>query len=181
MKKNYKMKKTISVKMFISELGENFSEHIKKRMMDIDIRCVLTRKDSNYIVDVKHVEHLKYDSSETSEFSGVKREYIYGKFAVVDGKLYFSKDFQDTKDDMKCEIVDYIYDSLDTNEIAVSENENTESNINAKEVTDDNIDFIIDSILRKCPKVSQKYLDIVHEMLSHAEIKRKNTLHITTY
>ncbi|WP_446898666.1 hypothetical protein ACSVC9_01720 [Clostridium sp. LBM24168] len=185
MKKNYKMKKTISVKMFISEFGENFSEHIKKRLMDLEVRCVLTRKNSNYIVDVKHVEHLKYTSSEESEFAGLKREYIYGKFAVADGILYFSKDFEDTKDTMKCEVVDNIYNSLSTNEIVIDEEGNTEGNtdesINAREVNDDNIDFIIDSILEKCPQVSQKYLDIVHEMLSHADIKRKNTLHISTY
>ena len=44
MKKNYKMKKTISMKMFVSELGENFSDHMKEKLLELDIRCVLTRK-----------------------------------------------------------------------------------------------------------------------------------------
>lgn len=167
--------------MFITEFGENFSERIKKRLMDLEVRCVLTRRNSNYILDIKHVEHLKYKSSEKSESAELKREYIYGRFAVSDGVLYFSKDFEDTNDVMKCEVVDNIYDSLKTDEIVISEDESKEEDIIAKEVNDDNIDFIIDSILEKCPQVSQKYLDIVHEMLSHADIKRKNTLHITTY
>lgn len=179
MKKNYRMKKTISVKMFISELGENFSDHIKKRLMDLDVRCVMTRKEINYVVDLKHVEHLRYDTPEGNGTS--KKEYVYGKFAVVDGALYFSQNFENTNSAMKSQVVDKIYDSMDTNEITVNLESSKEDDINAKEINDDNIDFVIDSILKECPQVSQKYLDIVHEMISHADIKRKNTLHISTY
>jgi hypothetical protein len=43
-KKIYNMKRTISVKRFIIELGENFSEHVKKRLLDLEVRCVLTQR-----------------------------------------------------------------------------------------------------------------------------------------
>ena len=45
MKKNYNMKKTIAMKGFISEFGEVLSEKMKKRLLELEIRTVLTRKE----------------------------------------------------------------------------------------------------------------------------------------
>ncbi|MBA5849956.1 hypothetical protein H2684_01300 [Clostridium sp. cel8] len=176
MKKNYRMKRTISVKMFISEFEQCFSEHIKKRLMDIDLRCVLTRKDKKYVVDIKHVEHIKYNSKSENGENSSDKEYVYGRFICSEDMLYFSNDFDNTNDFMKAEVVDNIYNSMNTEEVLIDEEE-----LKGKQVNDGNIDFIIDSILEVCPDVSQKYLDIVHEMISHSEIKKKNTFHVSNY
>jgi hypothetical protein len=177
MRKNYRMKRTISVKMFIAEFGENFSELVKKRLMDVDVRCVLTRKDKKYVVDIKHVEHLRYDSKSQSGIETSNREYVYGRLVQYNDCLYFSNDFENTNDFMKHDVVDDIYNSMKGDEVVTDENQD----MRAKQVTDENIDFIIDSILKVCPEVSQKYLDIVNEMTSHAEIKRHNTFHVSNY
>ena len=66
MKKNYKMKKTISLKMFIAEFGENFSDHMKKRLLELEVRCVLTRKEDSNKLDLKHVEHTQHEYDSTT-------------------------------------------------------------------------------------------------------------------
>lgn len=162
MKKNYKMKKTISVKMFIGELGESFSEHIKKRLLELEVRCVLTRKEQN-VLDLKHVEHTKYDcnSDLLQESTKNQKEYVYGQFIVVDDVLYFSDKCIESDTVMQSPIVNTIFNSLD-GEIMIFD-EDTK----ARKIDDSNIDFVIDSILTVCPQVSQSYLDIVKSMLSH--------------
>lgn len=161
MKKNYRMKKTISMKGFIAELGDNFSEHMKKRLMELEVRCVLTRKEDEYRVDIKHVEHTKYDDSEISEDKSQK-EYAYGQFVVNEGILYFSDRCMESTEVMQSPIVNTIYASLS------SEGMITDENGSAKKIDDSNIDYLIDSILSVCPQVSQKYVDIVKDMMSHS-------------
>lgn len=159
MKKNYKMKKTISIKMFIEELGENFSEHMKKRLLELEVRCVLTRKEEN-ILDLKHVEHTQHDCDPNLEDSTGQREYVYGQFIVVDGVLYFSDKCMENNSVMQSPIVDTIFNSL-SGEIMIFDEDSK-----SKKVDDSNIDYVVDSILSVCPQVSQSYLDIVKGMLS---------------
>lgn len=167
MKKNYRMQKTISMKRFISELGEDFSEHIKKRLLELEVRCVLTRKEDNYRLDIKHVEHTKYDCTCNSEhgLNTCKKEYVYGQFMVSEGVLYFSESCTESDVVMQSPIVNTIYSSLS------DENMICDEDINEKKVDDSNIDYVIDSILTVCPEVSQRYKDIMKDMLSHAERK----------
>lgn len=151
-KQIYKIRKTISIKRFISELGGNFSKHIKERLLDLEIRCVLTRDEKNHILDIKHVEHLKNDCT---------KEYVYGEFLVLDDNLYFSEKCLEKATVMESPIVKKIYASLDTEEII-------NSDVKCKKIDDSNIDFIIDSILESCPDVSEKYRSIVNGMIYRA-------------
>lgn len=167
-KKNYKMKKTISIKMFISEFGENFSDHMKKRLLELEVRCVLTRREDNYRLDLKHVEHTQYDCDSTGELNTCKKEYAYGQFIVIDGILYFSESCETNDKVMQSPVVDVIYNSLNSEDTICDEG------TNAKKIDDNNIDCIIDTILTVCPQVSQTYLDIVEEMTSRAENKMKS-------
>ena len=89
--KIYNIKKTISVKYFISEFGENFTAHMKKRLMELEVRCVLVRKEENYILNLKHVQHTQYRSNKKDPSSVTEKEYAYGQFIVVEGILYFSE------------------------------------------------------------------------------------------
>jgi hypothetical protein len=41
-----------------------------------------------------------------------------------------------------------------------------------KALNDDNIDYVVDSILKVCPQVSQKYISIVKGMISRSETDR---------
>ncbi len=173
MRKNYKIKKTISVKQFISEFGENFSEHMKERLLDLEVRCVLTRKEEDNTLDLKHVEHTKYDCP--SGNSSKEKEYVYGEFTAVEGILYFSEKCAENDDVMVSPITNVIFNSLNSEDMIIDEN------TNAKKVDDTNIDFIIDSILSVCPEVSQRYLDIVREMTSRSESKLLNTVYTKTY
>ncbi|MCY6957279.1 hypothetical protein [Clostridium brassicae] len=162
MKKNYKIKKTISIKQFISEFGESLSKHMKKRLLDLEVRSVLTRKEDNYRLDLKHVEHTQYNCH-SSNSDTCKKEYAYASFVIIDNTLYFSEKCLESDAVMQSPIVSTIYNNLD------SENMVCDKDINAKLINDDNIDYIIDTILTVCPEVSQKYIDIVHQMTSLAE------------
>ncbi len=150
--------------MFIKEFGEHFSENVIKRLMDLDLRCVLTRSKEDYnILDLKHVEHIRYDNE--NKLGNELKEYCYAEFVVIDGELYFSDKCMENERVMQSSVVEKIYNYLSDDNI-ICENEK-----NFKKVEEDNIDYIVDNILLKCPQVSQKYIDIVNEMLSLAERK----------
>lgn len=161
MKKNYKMKKTISIKMFIEELGKDFSEHMKNRLLELEVRCVLTRRQEN-ILDLKHVEHTQYNCDLNSEdgSNSEEKEYVYGQFIVIDDVLYFSDKCVENSSVMQSPIVTSIFNDLDGDVMIFDED------IKGKKIDDSNIDYVIDSILSVCPEVSQSYLDIVKGMLS---------------
>ncbi|MFD3156852.1 hypothetical protein ACFIJ5_08335 [Haloimpatiens sp. FM7330] len=160
MKKNYRIKRTISIKRLISDYGKDFSEDIKKRLLDLEVRCVLTRVQNDNKFDLKHVEHTKYDCVSGNGSSKCKKEHVYGKFIVNDEMLYFSDECTESNEVMKVPLVNEIYNSLNSEEIILDED------CRAKKVDDSNIDYIIDSILTVCPEVSQRYIDIVREMKS---------------
>lgn len=152
MKKNYRMKRTLSIKHFISELGGDFTEHMKKRIMDLWPRCVLTRDEDRYILDLKHVEHTKHDCPKGK--SKKKKEYTYGQLIINEGNLYFSKECIEDDTIMKIPMVDAIYESLDSEYIYYED-------IKAKKIDDSNIDEVINNILRVCPPMSKRHLEII--------------------
>ena len=145
MKKNYNMKKTIAMKGFIAEFGEIFSEKMKKRLLELEIRTVLTRKEHRNDLDSKNLE----------------KEYTYGQFVITDENLYFSNNCVENEKVMQSPIVNTIYNSLDDEDMLIDED------TTAKKIDDTNIDYVIDTLLTACPEVSQRYLKIVREMLSN--------------
>jgi hypothetical protein len=174
MKKNYNLKKTISIKQFISEFGEDLSAHVKSRLQELEVRSVLTRKTATNILDIKHVEHTLYDSN-PEEGSKAQKEYSFGQFIVKDSILYFSESCLQSDQVMTSPIVAEIYNNLS------SEDSIIEEDCCGKKVTDDNIDYIIDSILTVCPEVSQRYLDIIAGMTSRADNKMKTAPFFKSY
>lgn len=157
MRKRYNIKKTISMKQFISEFGDSFSDHMKKRLLDLEVRTVLKRTEDINILDLAHVEHPKYNLGKS------EKEYLYAQFLVEGGILYFSEKCTENNKALTSPIVKTIYDNLDSKGM-ISTVDN-----NAKKVDDSNIDYVIDSILSVCPPVSQQYLDIVKGMIARAE------------
>lgn len=151
MKRNYNMKKTISIKQFIAEFGQGFSKHMKQRLLELGARLILTRREHSYILDLKHVEHLKYDCHNNSE----KKEYTYGQFVVNEGSLYFSESCLENSDVMQISTVGDIYDALTTEETTF------ENELKAKLIDDDNIDYVADKILEVCPEVSAEHMAII--------------------
>ncbi|AJD29852.1 hypothetical protein AAGC94_03675 [Clostridium sporogenes] len=160
MKKNYNMKKTIAMKGFIAEFGEIFSEKMKKRLLELEIRTVLTRKEHRNKLDIKHVEHTKYPC-EDLDSKNLEKEYAYGQFVITDENLYFSNNCVENEKVMQSPIVNTIYNSLDDEDMLIDED------TTAKKIDDTNIDYVIDTLLTACPEVSQRYLKIVREMLSN--------------
>lgn len=156
-KKNYKMKKTISMKMFIAEFGENFSEHMKERLMELDIRSVLTRNEDSNVLDLKHVEHIKHKCQSNSENpqDTCEKEYDYGQFLVLDGSLYFSECCIENEKVVQSPVVSEIYNKL-ASSTAVSESGST-----GKLIDDSNIDYLIDTLLTVFPEVSKEYTSIM--------------------
>lgn len=167
MKMNYRRKSTISMKMFISEFGEEFPEHVKERLMDLEERCFLTRKDIAYRLDLKHVEHLQYEVAADMEVPSSRnsKEYSYGQLVVLEGQLYFSESCIESSEVMQSPMVNNIYDTLDSHGITFDEGSNL------KRITEENVDFVVDSILSSCPQVSQSYKEIVRGMVSRANNK----------
>lgn len=156
-KRNYNMKKTISVKQFITEFGQGFSAHMKQRLLELGTRCILTRKDSSNILDLKHIEHIKYDDQSASEVgeSSTKKEYAYGRLIVEEGALYFSESCIENENVMQIPAVKDIYESLTAEETLF------EDEAKAKLVDEENIDFIIDRLLDVCPEVSAEHMAII--------------------
>lgn len=166
MKFNYNMKNTISVKMFISEFGEKFSKHLKKRLMELEVRCILTRKEVSYLLDLKHVEHLQHECAcDDKSLAVCKKEYSYAQFAVIEGELYFSESCIENDKIMQSPIISTIFNNLNDEGMIFDEGKKL------KRVDDSNIDYVVDSILSSCPQVSQRYLDIVEGMVSRANYK----------
>lgn len=167
LKTNIRGKSAISIKTFISEFGENFTSHMDERLMELSPRCFLTRREVENRLDLKHVEHIKYDCFCDKDGNTVKckKEYAYGEFEVLEGNLYFSDGCLETNEITKSPEVSIIYDSLDSEGMTFDENRNL------KKVNDDNIDYVVDSILSVCPKTSQAYRDIVKGMISRADNK----------
>lgn len=153
--------------MFIEELGEEFSQHVKDRLMELDLRCVLTRKEKYNVVDLKHVEHLKYQCkcNESDLKKVLEKEYTYAQFVVIDNVLYFSKNCIESDEVIKSPIVNKVYDSLKGEVV------NSEDEIELKKIDDSNIDYIVDNILSVCPNVSDRYISIVKGMISRSENK----------
>lgn len=159
MRKMYNIKKTLSMNQFITEFGESFSEHLKLRLKDLASRCVLTRKEDNYRLNLKHVEHTTHECAATSDTDAKikNKEYLYGQFVVQEGLLYFSQKCAEINDAVEAPVVNTIYNTLNSDKIEIDE-------IEAKLIDDSNIDYIIDTILTVCPPVSQEHLDIVKGM-----------------
>ncbi|MCD2345716.1 hypothetical protein LQK79_03355 [Clostridium guangxiense] len=149
--------------MFIEEFGENFSEHMKKRLMELDVRTLLTRKDKSNVLDIKHVEHAKHKIADG--LKEYEKEYVYGQLVVVEDVLYFSNDCIESDEIIKSHVVDEIYNSLSDEGMLCEEGKNL------KIINDSNVDYTIDNILKACPQVSEKYVNIVKEMISRAENK----------
>lgn len=156
-KKKRKIKKVISMKQFIAEFGQNFSEHMKQRLLELEMRCVLTRSEDEYRVELKHVEHTHYNCPENLEDDSdvSQKEYVYGQLVVDGDKLYFSERCAEGDEVMQASIVDVIYTSLDSDYIV------SEDGICAKEIDDSNIDYIVDTILTVFPQVSDAYISII--------------------
>lgn len=157
MKRNYRIKKTISVKQFITEFGESLSKHMKKRILDLWPRCVLTRDENRCILDLKHVEHTMYECNEgaKSDSDKCQKEYAYGQFIIDEDILYFSENCVENDNIMQTPMVSTIYDSLSSEDMFFGEE------TRAKKIDDSNIDFVIDNILKVCPPMSQAHLKII--------------------
>jgi len=155
LKKMYKMKKTVSVKQFITELKGEFSGHIRQRLLELGERCVLTRRDESYILDLRHIEHTKYNCSPGGGTAANQKEYAFGQFIAYENQLYFSKCCLENEDIMQSEIVSSIYDSLKGEELELEEN------VRGKLIDDDNIDYIADEIFTVCPEMSPEHLAII--------------------
>ena len=159
MKKNYNIKKTISMKQFVVEFGNTFSNHMKNRLLELEVGSVLIRKEETYRLNLKHVEHIKYDAS-IQENSKAQKEYVYGQLIVIEEILYYAQKCTESNQVMQAPVVAKIYNGLSDDGIISVEG------INAKKIDDTNIDFVIDSIIAVFPEVSKEYLNIVKGMLS---------------
>jgi hypothetical protein len=166
MKKNYKMKRTISMKQFVVEFGEGLSKHMKQRLLELGERCILNRRDESHILDLRHIEHLKYECCCGSEDDAViKKEYAYGQIVVKEGNLYLSQDCVENEDIMLSPIVAELYSSMATPE------EQLEEGIVGKMIDESNIDHVIDSILKVCPKVSAEHMAIIAKYITVDSVK----------
>ena len=147
------------MKQFVLEFGNTFSNHMKNRLLELELGCVLIRKEETYRLNLKHVEHIKYDSS-TQESGKTQKEYVYGQFIVLEEILYYAQNCTETNQVMQSPVVAKIYNGLSDEGIISVEG------VNAKKIDDTNIDFVMDSILAVFPEVSKEYLNIVKSMLS---------------
>lgn len=167
--RNYKLKKNISMKQFILEFGGNFSDHMKERLLDLEVRSVLTRKDATNRLDLKHVEHTQHDCNPQDGSDDCEKEYSFGQFVVVEDILYYSENCMESPTVMKSSIVSKIYNDLS------NENMLSYEDTNLKKIDDTNIDFVVDTLLTVCSEVSDEYKALMKDMNSRAEAKQNRT------
>jgi hypothetical protein len=160
----YAKKRAMSMKQFITEYGESFSEHIKEKLMELESRSFLIGGGPEKRFELEHVEHLKYECKGKSE-EPVMKEYAYAEFQILEDGLYFSKKCKESDKVMQSPVVEKIYNSLESQETAEGDGRQ------AKKIDDNNIDYIVDSILAVCPEVSQRYLEIIKGMSERADNK----------
>lgn len=158
MKKIFKMKRTISMKQFIAEFGGEFTKLMKQRLLELGARCVLTRNDESFVVDIRHVEHTKYKCALPEGASACMKEYAFGQFIAHEGLLYFSKDCLENEDIIQAPEVSSIFAALEGEEEVIAGDNKV---IKGKRLSDSNIDHLIDEILAVCPEVSAEHLAIV--------------------
>lgn len=153
--------------LFITEFGENFSDHIKDRLLELELRCVLTRKEDSNRLDIKHVEHIQHDcfSGFEDDSASSNKEYVYGQLCVRDEELFFSEKCTVENGAEDSPIVRTIYTALKTNPVIL------DSDTCGKKINDDNIDYIVDTLLTVFPNVSEAYLNMVKGMTSRAKSK----------
>jgi hypothetical protein len=149
------MKRTVSMKQFLTEFGGEFSKHVKQRLLELGARCVLTRKDESFVLDIRHVEHTKYDCTAQGGTAAHSKEYAFGQLIAYEGMLYFSENCLENDDIMQAPAVSSTYNSLNSEEVVLY------GDVKGKKLDDDNIDYVIDSILTVCPEVSPEHLAIV--------------------
>jgi hypothetical protein len=150
----YNLKSTISMKKFISEFGREFSPYLIERLMDLELRSVLTRNEFPNILEIKHVEHTKYQCGEG------EKELSFGRLIASDEELFFST-ADETDKVMEAENISDLFDSMNSDVKIFN------SNIEAKKIDDDNIDFFMDKMLNIMPEVSEEYKKILKEMLAY--------------
>ncbi len=155
MKRVYRMKKTVSMRQFLTEFGAEFSTHVEQRLLELGERCVLTRKDQSFILDIRHVEHTRYECGAQDGTIAHLKEYAFGQLIAYEGMLCFSENCLENDDIMQSPIVSSIYSSLNSEELVL------DGDIKGKKIDDNNIDYVIDSILTVCPEVSPEHLAIV--------------------
>ncbi len=156
MKKAYRMKKTVSMKQFLTEFGGEFPKHMKQRLLELGARCVLTRKDESFILDIRHVEHTRYNCSPDDSTAACLKEYAFGQLIAHEGALYFSQNCLENDEIMQVPLVNSIYSSLNSEELIL------EGDIRGKKVDEGNIDYVIDNILTVCPEVSAEHMAIIN-------------------
>jgi hypothetical protein len=164
----HKKNSPMALKQFIAEFGSDFSKNMKEKLMELESRAFLTRKEVHNRFDLKHVEHIEYECAFDIDSASkkVKKEYSYGQFEVNEGVLYFSELCLESDGVMQSPIVDKIYRYLGDEDTIFNNGRSL------KKVDDKNISYVVDSILSVCPTVSQNYLDIVKEMVSRSDNKR---------
>jgi len=155
LKKNYKLKKTISLRQFVAEFGDSLSKQMKTKLLELGPRCVLNRKEEANVLDLKHMEHIKHDNACSDSNEVLKKEYIYGQFIMKDGAMYYSQKCATGLDSMEATCVENIYETIETETIQLEEG------VSAKRIDDSNIDYVVDSILSECPEVSAEHMAII--------------------
>lgn len=163
MRRIYNVKKTISMKQFIEEFDEQLSDNMKTRLLELGKRCILTRKEDRFRLDLKHIEHTQYECAVTAEDERISKEYSYGQIIVDDENLYFSERCAESDTVMQSPIVSLVYEALSGDSIIFEDDKK------AKKIDDCNIDFIVDSILSVCPPVSKAHLELVHGMIERSQ------------
>jgi hypothetical protein len=163
----YKVKSSMSLKQFIAEFGGDFSDRMKEKLLELESRSYLTRKDISTRFDLKHVEHIKFNSATDSKHGEgtTQKEYAYGQFEVNDGMLYFSENCLENNEVIQSPKLAEIYASLRSEDTIFSNGRYL------KKLDDNNIQYVVDNILSICPEVSQSYLDIIQGMESRASNK----------
>ncbi|MEY7999861.1 hypothetical protein AB8U03_06580 [Clostridium sp. Mt-5] len=168
----------ITVKNTIKKFKTDTSEYVIKKLSQLDSKCYLQRKQSDYKFNIHQKENKKLNLP-TGDGKPCMRAYVYGNLMFAQDNVYLSNKCINNSDALEHESYRAIYEtqynkfmkqleSMDNEEERQKFKEenmiiNDEDDMKGIKITDENVDEIVNSILGNLLPFSPEYIKMFLE------------------
>lgn len=169
----------ITVKNAIKKFKSDVSEHVSDKLSQLDSKCYLQRRQSDYKFNIHQKENKKLNLP-TNDGKCCMRAYVYGNLMFSEDNIYLSNKCINNSEALEHDSYGAIYKKQYDKFIEKLQNMDSEyERQNFKEqnmitdeedgmegirITDENVDEIVDSILDNVLPLSQEYIKIFSEI-----------------
>ncbi|CAB1245541.1 hypothetical protein ACFHWD_18880 [Clostridium sp. MT-14] len=169
----------ITVKNTIKKFKSDISEHVTEKLSELDSKCYLQRKQSDYKFNIHQKENKKLNLP-TSDGKHCMRAYVYGNLMFSESNIYLSNKCISNSEALEHDSYGAIYKKqydkfIEKMQNMPSEYEkqnfreqnmitDEEDDMEGIKITDENVDEIVDSILDNVLPLSPEYIKIFSEI-----------------